>query len=265
MVLAPGTILQRIYLKERLKTIKPGTFIEVGTGIGMLSQLLCSYGWQGIGYDLNKSSIEKNRKRNQTYIDLKKYDTRNEDWLSAKPEQPVDLIISSMVLEHLNPAEEKMYFEKCKSWLNQNGRAIILVPSSMKHWGIEDEIAGHFRRYTFQDLKTLAKELDWSVIKMSGLTYPISNLLNPVSDWLVRRSESNKLKLNMKERTKQSGNRNVLFKTKFPSVFKLLLNEIVLYPLHLLQKLFSNNPNCLIIYFECSPKAYCVQINSEPK
>ena len=253
MVLAPGTILQRMYLKERLKTIKPGTFIEVGTGDGSLSHLLCSYGWHGIGYDLNNSSLEKARKRNQQYIDAKQYDTRNEDWLHTRTMQPVDLVISSMVIEHLDENEEKLYFEKCKSMLTPNGRAIILVPSSMKHWGIEDEIAGHYRRYTQDYLKFLAGNMGWKIIKISGLTYPISNLLYPISEWLVKKSESNKLKLNMIERTKASGNRNVLFKTRYPYILKLILNEIVLYPLHLLQKFFANNPHCLITYFECSP------------
>lgn len=265
MVLAPGTILQRIYIKERLKKIKPGKFIEVGTGDGTLSQLLCSYGWRGVGYDLNKSALEIARKKNQFYIDSRQYETRNEDWLYAKPEQLVDLVISCMVLEHLDKNEEKLYFEKCKSVLNQHGRAIILVPSSTNHWGIEDEIAGHYRRYTQYYLKSLTRELGWRIIKISGLTYPLSNLLYPISEWLVRKSESDKLKLHTKERTKQSGNRNVLFKTKYPAIFKLLLNEVVLYPFHLLQKFFSNNPHCLITYVECSPMACSAQSILEPK
>lgn len=253
MVLPPGTILQQIYLKERLKKIKPGEFIEVGTGNGALSHLLCRLGWRGIGYDLNHDALAIGRKINQRYIDLKQYDTRNENWLNAEITKPVDLVISSMVLEHLDATEEKRYLEKCKSILSQHGRLIILVPSSPKHWGIEDEIAGHYRRYNTSYLESLAKNAGLKIINIAGLTYPLSNFLYPISEWLVKRYEINKLKLTINERTKQSGNRNVLFKTTYPILLKFILNKIVLYPFHLLQKLFSTHPNCLITYLECAP------------
>jgi len=38
--LPPGTILQLMYLKERLVNIKPGRFVEIGPGSGEISGLL---------------------------------------------------------------------------------------------------------------------------------------------------------------------------------------------------------------------------------
>jgi hypothetical protein len=50
-------------------------------------------------------------------------------------------------------------------------------------------------------------------------------------------------------------NRNVPFKTTFPKILNLILNPIVLYPFHILQKLFLNQLNhSLVLYFEIKNK-----------
>jgi hypothetical protein len=54
----------------------------------------------------------------------------------------------------------------------------------------------------------------------------------------------------MLERTKHSGHRNVRFKTHFPAIMKLFLNECTLLPLHWLQKFFAKSSKALVIYFE---------------
>ena len=39
-VLPPGTILQLMYLRERIKLLTPGRFVEVGPGTGTITALL---------------------------------------------------------------------------------------------------------------------------------------------------------------------------------------------------------------------------------
>ncbi|WP_347900740.1 hypothetical protein [Pseudomonas purpurea] len=43
-VLPPGTILQLMYLKERISGLEPGRFFEMGAGAGHMSHLLLSLG-----------------------------------------------------------------------------------------------------------------------------------------------------------------------------------------------------------------------------
>jgi hypothetical protein len=62
------------------------------------------------------------------------------------------------------------------------------------------------------------------------------------------------LSLSLLERTKHSGRRNVLFKTHFPVVLKLILNEWTMLPLYFLQRMFTNSKDALVLYFEASPK-----------
>jgi len=254
MEIAPGSILQRMHIKRRLKTFSPKTFCEIGSGNGYISNLLLKQGLTGFGYDLNDSACEKNRALNINFINEKKYAIYNSDFFNEEVNQLFDIILSCMVIEHLPEDLVSNYFEICNQKLTPNGKIIILVPSSMKYWGIEDEIAGHYKRYEFEDIESIAKEHNLLINDLSGLTYPVSNILFSLSNKLITNSESYKTKISMQEQTILSGNRNVKFKTTFPAILKLILNEYILFPFYLVQKLNKNNKNSMVIYAEFSKK-----------
>ncbi len=253
-VLPPGTLLQLMYLRERLGHKKPGRFIEIGPGSGEITQLLLDLGWTGQSYDLEAVTIERLQIRFVKEIEKGLYSAVNADYLS-QPQQPgsADMVISCMVMEHLEDASESAFMRKSSEILSREGLIIGLVPSSPAHWGIEDDIAGHCRRYTRASIRELLAENEWQIGHLAGLTFPVSNILLPISNYLVGRSEKSKLKLSQQERTKQSGRRSVKFKTHFPSVFELLLNRYVLWPLHQLQKVFADHERALVLYFEAKP------------
>ena len=245
--LPPGNILQNIYLKKRLKGLKSKRFLEVGSGNGLLSNVILKSGLIGIGCDLNKGACENNKVLNSQYIQNKNYQVLNQDFMKFDESDKFDVIISAFVIEHLENSELEIFINKMKRLLSEDGKIILFVPSSMKYWGIEDEMAGHIKRYEFEcfnDFYELKKQ------HIIGLTYPVSNILFGLSNFLVKKNESSKLNLSQKERTVYTGNRNVPFKTTFPSIFKFVLNEIVLYPFHLLQILFGRNKNSMVIYCE---------------
>jgi SAM-dependent methyltransferase len=250
--IAPGSILQRMYFKKRIRKASFKTFCEIGAGNGVLSELLLKSGLQGRGYDLNESACRNNENRNKHFIGQGKYKVICGDFLSSPPEEKFDMIISAMVIEHLDDADVKKYFEVCKQHLNPGGRIIVFVPASQKYWGIEDEIAGHFRRYEFADFKIIASVHSLQINDLHGLTFPVSNILFSLSNYLVKTNEGGKRKLSMHEQTVLSGNRNVKFKTSFPFIFKLVLNEVVLYPFYILQRIFKKHPSSMVIYCEMS-------------
>ena len=250
MIRPPGTILQHLYFKERLRNIRPGKFIEVGVGQGLLSKLLLDTGWQGIGFDLNADSIRGASQLNAASIARCRYELRCDDWLEAQPAEKVDMVVSCMVLEHLTEQDEEAYFRACENSLTDGGVMVLFVPGSPSHFGTEDKVAGHYRRYTAEGLRGKLEQHGWRDIHIAGLTYPVSNLLYPLSENMVRRAEAKKLDFSMAERTRLSGNRDVPFKTRFPSAFGLLLNDFSLYPLHVVQKCFLRHPNALVLYTE---------------
>ena len=255
MILPPGTILQQMYLKERLHGTPPGTFVEVGAGQGIVSRTLLGLGWKGRAYDLNPASLEVAAQVNADAVAEGRYTTKHGDWLEEAGGDKADLVISCMVLEHLDDAHEARYLERCREVLRPGGTGVLLVPGCPELWGMEDDIAGHLRRYTAESLRSRLEAHGFTVRHVAGLTYPLSNLLFPVSEFLVKRAERQKMALSAQQRTELSGNRNVKFKTTFPAVLGLVLNDVVMSPLHWLQKANARNPRSMVIYAEFSPQA----------
>lgn len=252
-VLPPGTTLQLLYLKERLQRLAPGSFIEIGPGSGEITQVLLDHGWSGSSFDLGLETIANLCERFKNEVTEQRFTAINADYLSSPITETVDLVISCMVMEHLDADMESAFMAKSAACLKPEGIMMGLVPASPAHWGIEDDIAGHCRRYTRDSIGRLVSASRWKLLHLTGLTFPISNLLLPVSNFLVNRSEKHKLTFSTLERTKQSGRRSVKYKTYFPSVLGIFLNPITLFPLHLIQKLFGKSPRALVLFFEAKP------------
>lgn len=248
--LPPGTILQLMYLRNRLRNLTPGKFLEVGPGAGEITALLLSLGWKGTVCDFDETTIKNISNRFPQAVASAELKTHCGSYFDLEINEKFNLIISCMVMEHFPMHLEASFFEKSRSLLTDSGTFINLVPSSMKHWGIEDEIAGHYRRYDEIYIQNLLKAHKFLLSHGSYLTFPISNLLLPVSNFLVRRAEGKNKELQMKVKTKLSGRRNVFLKTYFPDFLKIILNEYFLYPLYLLQIVFHRSTNSLIYYFE---------------
>ncbi|MGZ3861854.1 MAG: class I SAM-dependent methyltransferase [Bacteroidia bacterium] len=248
--IAPGSILQRMYFKRRITPAQYRTFCEIGSGNGILSNILLQKGLTGVGYDLNESACKNNNELNKDFIGNNKYKVYNENFITDSSENKYDLIYSCMVIEHLDEETVNRYFEACKKKLNAGGTILVLVPSAMKYWGIEDEIAGHFKRYEFEDLRKIADQHGLKINDLAGLTYPVSNWLFGLSNRIVSKNEGHKKNLSMQEQTVQSGNRGVKFKTEYPWYFKLFLNEITMLPFYWLQRISKNNPKSMVLYCE---------------
>jgi 2-polyprenyl-3-methyl-5-hydroxy-6-metoxy-1,4-benzoquinol methylase len=245
-----GTILQMMYLRTQLAQIPVGTFVEVGGGDGYLTMLLLSMGWHGIAVELDTVSAEKLKTRFAKEISTHQLDVVCTNFLTYTPPQSVDLVISSMVIEHLPDDQESQFVANAHRMLHNGGRIIILTPLSPAHWGIEDDVAGHVRRYTRERLNWLIATHQFHVVQLVGLTYPVSNLLLPLSNALVYHHESSKLAIDQYQRTLDSGHRNVPLKTYVPLVFRVITNEYALWPLYIIQNWFHNHPHTLVGYIE---------------
>jgi SAM-dependent methyltransferase len=246
----PGTLLQWMYVRGRLSRRQPGLFYELGAGTGELSYHLLSLGHQGHGFDLGATACKRNAELNASAIAAGRYQVTCDDLLALQPQAPADLVVSSMVLEHLPEQEAARYFRWCRHVLRPDGLVITLVPAGPQFWGIEDEIAGHLRRYTPVALRQAAADAGLVVRHLAGLTWPLSNLLLPLSNFLVRRAEQHKTALSLGDRTVESGARDVPFKTRFPNFLGLVLNEYMLLPFHVLQMLGRNSPSAMVLYCE---------------
>lgn len=254
--LAPGNILQNMYLKKRIKLLlknKKIKFIELGSGNGNISNILLRFGLEGIGFDLNEEACKINGEINNKYISGGKYKVYNSDFFEYIRDEKINLIISSHVIEHLSDEDLNSYFEKCKDILPNDGIIISLVPSGMKYWGIEDETAGHYRRFEYEDFIEIGNRYELKINNIVGLTYPLSNFLLGISNYLIKKNDGWKKNLTKEEQTKLSssgGAKQIKYKTTFPYWFKYIINEITMYPFYLLQNMFKTNKKSMIIYCE---------------
>lgn len=143
------------------KTIQPhlkGSILEIGSGIGNISQYLVRDGFSITLSDYNPDYcryLEQRFGRHPNVkaivtIDLqdadfyKKYETLKEQF---------DTIYLLNVVEHL--ADDSKAVAYCRYLLKNAGTLIILVPAFQFLYCRLDKNLGHFRRYTTKQLKTL--------------------------------------------------------------------------------------------------------------
>lgn len=256
VVLAPGSILQSMFFKRQIKKFKGKYFLEVGPGSGHLTSLLLKEKMSGTVIELSKNSCDVLTERFSGSISDHLLEIKNDSFLSIEGlANKYDLLVSAMVLEHLDSYQEQAFIRKCLNSLKENGVLMLFVPANSNYWGVEDEIAGHFRRYLSSDLIDLLDPAKWEVNLVRGLTWPLSNILLPISNFFVKRAEITNLSLEMHERTLLSGHRDVMYKTVFPRYFRFFLNSFTLYPFYILQNIFKYNSNSLILFMQATKVA----------
>jgi hypothetical protein len=83
--LAPGSLLQRLFVRERIRghRLTGRRFLEFGSGNGYNPRLLLDEGLRGVGVDLNETACAKNELINREYIDANKYKVQCADFWSA--------------------------------------------------------------------------------------------------------------------------------------------------------------------------------------
>src|SRR5262245_30676656 len=184
-VLPPGTLLQLMFLQERIGVLSPGHFIEIGPGQGEITARLLAAGWKGTACDLDEKTVCFLKRRFAKELAAGRLQVVCRSYFDLHGEKDADLVTSCMLMEHLDTDQERQFMQVSARHLRKDGRLICLVPASPAHWGIEDEIAGHFRRYTRSGIRRLLEENNWCLEQIAGLTFPVSNCLLPFSNFLV--------------------------------------------------------------------------------
>lgn len=226
---------------EMIKQFNGKSFIEIGCGAGNLSLFLCKNGYKGYGVDFSSEAINQASVNLKDYTQTGQYHLIHSDFLQVGDmEQKVDFAVSMMVIEHIE--DEVSFLRKMVSFVKPCGHIMVGVPGRKDKWDIEDETVGHFRRYERAELENVLFRAGLKDIKVWSVAVPIANILFNLGNLLIKSSkEVKKKKSSLHEQTKTSGIREIPFKTMFPSIFKLILNKISLYPLFIIQRLFYNS------------------------
>lgn len=170
---APRYALRRACILEAMDGLPPGKVLEVGCGAGALLSEFAARGFDVTGLEMSSEG----RRRAEMFA----ADTRNMQVLdepAAEWSAEFDYLFSFEVLEHID--DDRQALRQWVQWLKPSGRALISVPAHMKLWGQSDHFAGHFRRYSRDEVTALLEAAGLTDISVEVYGFPISNLLEPM-------------------------------------------------------------------------------------
>jgi len=152
------------FTKWMADTIKPymgERVLEIGAGIGNLTEQLVprSKYWAS---DINPHYLSRleNLKHSRPYLEVKHTDATVAE---TYPEEQFDTVVCLNVVEHLE--NDVGALENIHRALDDDGRAIVLVPNGPGLYGTLDKVLGHYRRYTREQIVSVCERAGFTVEK----------------------------------------------------------------------------------------------------
>jgi SAM-dependent methyltransferase len=162
-----------------------GAIFDIGAGNGYVAQALKIKGFDAVAVEPGLTGARNAKSKGLTVICSTLED-------AGFFSNSMDAIGLFDVLEHIE--DDLQFLSKLKELLKKNGRLYITVPAYKFLWSTEDEITGHFRRYTLNNLKKglsfLGYKVEYSTYFFSFLPLPIF-LLRTIPSKLGWRQEGN--------------------------------------------------------------------------
>lgn len=145
------------YIKRKPKTVK---ILDFGCGSGYFVSRLASSGYDAYGLDISLEAIQYGKNQ-----DIKNLDVINSHKINF-PDNYFDAVLAMDVFEHLEG--EEWALKEIERVLKPGGVGIIMVPAYMFLWGVQDEAAHHYRRYTLgRFLKKIRSNSSFSILRAS--------------------------------------------------------------------------------------------------
>lgn len=159
-------------------TVSPycyGEVLEIGSGIGNISEYLCNTRLPTTLSDSRAEYCEilKERFRNSDLairvfqLDIS---SKNFDNLYSTLIGTFDTVILLNVLEHIE--NRNLALSNCKKLIKRDGRLVILVPAFQKLYNSLDRSLGHFVRYNKSSLSKLLEIEGFNVYKLKYFNCP---------------------------------------------------------------------------------------------
>ncbi len=124
--------------------------LDFGCGSGLFVTELAEHGYHTHGLDISEEAVKfgiLQGRENLGVIDAHKINF---------PDNTFDAVFGMAVLEHLE--DESWALQEIERILKPGGVVIIMVPAYMFLWGVQDEVAHHYRRYTKRSLLKKIRE-----------------------------------------------------------------------------------------------------------
>lgn len=143
------------WMYETIRPFCKGRILEIGGGIGNISQCFLAEGKELVVTELQEEYCDIIRKRFAGNENLKEvialdivdpeFETKYRTFFGT-----FDTVFALNVVEHI--ADDRKAIANCKKLLKPGGNLIILVPAFQSLFNHFDTALGHFRRYTAKTL-----------------------------------------------------------------------------------------------------------------
>ncbi len=163
----------------KYKVPKTAKIFDFGCGSGYTVGCLQKLGYDASGSDISAEAIEFGLSKGTRNIAVAQ---RGE---IRPPEGSFDLILALDVIEHIQ--DDSGAIRAIERALRPGGMAIITVPAYQWLWGVQDDVAHHFRRYTAGSFAKVLKQN--SKLKIIRKTYfntflfPLVAFVRILSKW----------------------------------------------------------------------------------
>ena len=152
-----------------------GDILEVGAGSGSFSQSISEVAKRLVSVEPSKKFYGELAKKLETLGNAQSFcGTLSDFAASAERSQAAkrfDRVMYTHVLEHI--PDDISELKLAKQHLNPEGKVIVVVPSMPRLYGSVDSLSGHQRRFTFNELKTVAE--------LSGFEVESIRYFNPIA------------------------------------------------------------------------------------
>ena len=150
-------------LFKTYKITKDHTHIlDFGCNTGFFVGKLQERGFDITGVDMSSDAIAFGTKRGVKGLVVGKTPV-------PFPDNSFDVFLALDVIEHIKDDDEAM--KDLFRVLKPAGQAFIMVPAFMFMWGLQDEVAHHFRRYSKKELIDLALRNGFKIERISYFNF----------------------------------------------------------------------------------------------
>jgi SAM-dependent methyltransferase len=178
-VLTPNAWLRWDIIRRELDRL-PATarILEIGTGGGAVGTRLSRH-HAYVGIEPDESSRRRAEVRLGASVPVL------EDLDRCAPDEMFDVVCAFEVLEHID--DDVGALTEWVQHLRPGGEVWISVPAHQERFDAADEIAGHLRRYSRDQLTALLQAAGLDPVRIDSIGFPVGNLLETGRNVVARR------------------------------------------------------------------------------
>lgn len=196
--LAPRAWLRWDVVRRTVDRLAPGTVFEIGCGQGAVGARLATRA-SYLGAEPDDTSFALADSRITPHGGVVMHGTHAD----ADQEARYDLVCAFEVLEHIEA--DRSVLAEWVAFVRPGGHILLSVPAFQSRFGPMDVQAGHFRRYSPEQMRDLLAEVGIEQVEVTVFGWPLGYVLELVRNRIAARRIDAAPDASMAELTSASG------------------------------------------------------------